>query len=80
MTASNLTIELDAKTARAITEYAAGLGLSVPEFLQKHFAGTNGASPIGNAEKWLDEISEGTESLPPLPHDFSTRDMYTEHD
>ncbi len=74
------TIQLDPQTAEALANYAASLGLSVPQFLQKHFGGTNGASRVDNADAWLDELSEGLPNLPPLPRDFSTKDIYADHD
>ena len=74
------TIQLDSQTARAIAEHAAALGLSVDEFLRKHFPPGNGTGPVGDADRWLDELSDGLPDLPPLPRDFSTRDIYADHD
>lgn len=74
------TIEVDSQTAKALADYAAGFGLSVPELLRRHFVRSNGASPIDDVDAWLDEISEGSEHLPPLPQDFSTKDIYADHD
>jgi hypothetical protein len=72
--------QLDPETAQALANYAAGLGLSVPEFLRKHFAPTNGTARIDDADAWLDELSEGLDALPTLPRDFSTKDAYADHD
>ncbi len=74
------TIQLDPQTAKALAEHTAALGLSVEEYLKKHFAGTNGPITVANADHWLDALSEGLPELSPLPHDFSTRDIYTDHD
>lgn len=80
MAAQPSTIQLDPQTARALADYAAEFGLSVPEFLRKHFGEANAATRIDDVDAWLDEISEGSEKLPPLPRDFSTRDVYADHD
>lgn len=80
MAAQPETIQLDPQTAAALASYAAGLGLSVPEFLRKHFGGANGTTRIDNADAWLDELSEGLDALPPLPRAFSTKDIYADHD
>ncbi len=74
------TIQLDPQTVEALTRYAAGLGLSVPEFLHRHFAGPNLPTGVGDVDAWLDELSADSESAPPLPRDFSTRDVYSDHD
>ncbi len=73
-------IQLDPHTAEALASYAAGLGLSVPEFLRKHFAGANGTTRVEDVDAWLDELSEGLEDLPLLPRDLSANDIYADHD
>lgn len=80
MVSRNPTIELDPLTAQALADYAAGLGLSVPEFLRRQFASPNGTSAIYDIDGWLDSLTEGSERYPPLPDDFSTKDIYADHD
>lgn len=80
MVSRNPTIELDPQTAQTLADYAAGLGLSVPEFLRRQFAGGNGTSTISDIDGWLDSLSEGSERLPALPADFSIKDIYADHD
>ncbi len=74
------TIQLDPQTAKALSEHAAVLGLSIQEYLQKHFAGGNGENRVDDPDRWLDELAEGLHDLPPLPPDFATRDNYADHD
>ena len=31
-------------------------------------------------DRWLEELSEGLDELPPLPADFSRADLYDDHD
>lgn len=74
------TIELDPTTAKALADYAAALGMTVQEYLKKQFTGAVGPTrTIDNADRWLDELAEGLD-LPPLPRDFSTKDIYADHD
>ena len=73
------TIELDPQTAKALADYAASLGLTVEDYLKKHFAGTNGPQNIEDPDLWLDGLAEGLD-LPPLPRSFSTKDIYADHD
>jgi len=53
------TIELDPQTAKALTDYAAALGLSVEDYLKRQFTGSNGPQTIDDADRWLDELAEG---------------------
>ncbi len=73
------TIQLDPQTAKALADCAAALGLTVEDYLKRHFAGTNGPQTVEDADRWLDELAEGLD-LPPLPRDFSTKDLYADHD
>jgi hypothetical protein len=73
------TIQLDPAAAKALADHAAILGLTVEEYLRKHFAGTNSESIIEDADAWLDELSDGLD-MPALPLDFSTKDIYADHD
>ena len=73
-------IELDPKTAKALADLAASSGLTVQDYLRKHFAPTHDAHAVGDADRWLDELTEGLPELPPLPQDFSTKDVYVGHD
>ena len=74
------TIQLDAQTAKALAEHAAAVGLSVQDYLKKHFAGGNGTNGVDDPDRWLDELAEGLPGLPLLPRDFSTKDLYSDHD
>ena len=80
MPVKNTTIELDSQTARALADHAASLGLSIQDYLKKHFADSNGAGDIDDPDQWLDELTLGLRELPALPCNFSTRDAYTDHD
>ena len=74
------TIQLDVQTAKALAELAAAVGLSIQDYLKKHFAGGNGTNGVDDPDHWLDELAEGLPHLPPLPRDFSSKDIYTDHD
>ena len=74
------TIQLDAQTAEALAEHAAAEGLSIQEYLKRHFARGNGSSGVDDPDRWLDELVEGLPDLPPLPTDFSAQDVYLDHD
>lgn len=74
------TIQIDPQTAQALADHAASLGLTVQEYLKKHFAPTNGSQSVADVDRWLDELVEGLPELPPLPSDFSSRDIYADHD
>lgn len=78
--ASTSNIEVDQQTANALSLYAASLGLTVQEYLRKHFGGSDGFATAVDAELWLDELVDGMPNLSPLPSDFSTRDIYADHD
>ena len=41
---------------------------------------TAGDASMDEFDRWLDELSEGTEGLPGLPPDFSRADIYDDHD
>ena len=75
------TIELDPETAKALAEHAEAVGLTIRDYLKKHFIGAKGPlAAVHHADRWLDELSDGLGNLPPLPHDFSTKDVYADHD
>lgn len=80
MSAANATIQLDPQTAEVLARYAAVLGLTVSDFLKQHFVGGNGAATVVDVDRWLDELADGTDALPPLPRDFSSHDIYADHD
>lgn len=80
MPTHNTTIEVDPQTAEALANYAASLGLSVQDYLKKHFGDANGANLIDDPDRWLDELVQDLPELPPLPIDFSTKDLYADHD
>jgi len=74
------TIQLDPQTARALADHAAALGLSIQDYLKKHFPGANGAGIPDDPDRWLDELAAGLPDLPPLPSDFATKNIYADHD
>jgi len=74
------TIQLDPQTAKALAERAAAAGLSIPDYLKRHFATGNGQDGVDDPDRWLDELTEGLPDLPPLPRDFSSNDIYADHD
>lgn len=83
MATSPTTIQLDAETAHAITVYAQTLGLTVEECLRPHVATTNGTDDGTDANQWLrdlDELAAASDDAAVLPADFSTRDIYLDHD
>jgi hypothetical protein len=70
----------------ALKSQAEARGLSLEQYLllfaeAGDATSGNGAdlSPEG-FDQLLDELSEGLPPLPPLPADFSRRDIYSEHD
>ena len=73
-------IELDPGTAKALTDLAASSGLTVPDYLRMHFVPRHDSDAVDDADRWLDELTEGLPELPPLPQDFSTKHIYAEHD
>lgn len=74
------TIHLDVQTAKALAEHAAAVGLSIQDYLKKHFAGGSGTNGVDDPDRWLDELAEGLPLLPSLPRDFSSKDIYADHD
>ena len=74
------TTQLDAQTAKALAEHAAAVGLSVPDYLKKHFAGGNGSHGVNDPDRQVDELADGLPDLPPLPRDFSMKDIYADED
>jgi len=73
------TIQLDPQTAKAIADLAAIHGLTVEAYLKKQFVGTNGERAVEDVDNWLDQLTDGL-NLPPLPRDFSAKDIYADHD
>lgn len=80
MSAPNTRIEVDSATAKALSDQASSLGLSVTEFLHTHFCGNDAPYTIDDVDAWLDGLAEGMDGVPTLPDDFSTQDLYTDHD
>lgn len=74
------TIQLDPRTAEALAGHAAAEGLSIQEYLRKHFASGNGSGGVDDPDRWLDELVDGLPELPPLPPGFSSKDIYADHD
>lgn len=73
-------IQINDRTAKALEQHAACLGLTIQEYLERHFGDANGINPIDDPDRWLDEVSEDGFDAPPLPANFSCRDIYSDHD
>ncbi|MEK6677047.1 MAG: hypothetical protein AABZ47_15515 [Planctomycetota bacterium] len=80
MTQQTTTIELDAGTAKALADHAAVLGVSIQDYLKMYFTSRNDLISVDEADQWLDELVKDLPNLPPLPRDFSTKDIYSDHD
>lgn len=76
----NLHIEVDVETAEALAKRASSAGMTVPEYLRRHFADVVGPRMVEHADRWLDELADGMPDITPLPSNFSSRDVYTDHD
>jgi len=80
MATKPVNLKIDEQTANGLLAHATSLAMTIEEFLARHYAGVNGDSRIDDVEKWLDEIAEGRIAEPGLPPDFSTTDLYSDHD
>jgi hypothetical protein len=52
----------------------------VDEAISRHSEKQRGAPSAEAIDSWLDELSSGLKTLPPLPPDFSRADLYNDHD
>jgi hypothetical protein len=71
--------------ANAIFAEAEAKGLSVDDYLRTLIASGNGQPQLeqmsfAEVDQVLDELSEGTEHVTPLPLSFSREDIYFDHD
>jgi hypothetical protein len=81
-------IEIEEKAAEALNDLRAQaqlLGVPFDEFLRELAGNGTPATasdeiPLDQFDRWLDELSEGTDGLPDLPPDFSRADIYNDHD
>jgi hypothetical protein len=77
-------LSVDDYLRRILEELAAAHGMGLDAYLQSLLSPRNGqpqAEAVNMAEidQWLDELSEGTEHITPLPADFSRADIYGDH-
>lgn len=79
------TIQIEQELANASFAEAEAKGLSVDDYLRTLIASGNGqpqseSMSLAEIDQILDELSEGTEHIPPLPLNFSREDIYFDHD
>lgn len=75
-------IEVEKKVAEMLRAQAEARELPLSEFLQRLALSNlplNSPPPL-TAEEWSRIIDEVSSDSPKLPHDFSRRDIYTDHD
>jgi len=81
---SSVLEEIKPETADLISEQAKAQRLSVDEYLNDLLSSAQASRsrPMSLAEidQILNELSEGTGGLPPLPGNFSREDIYFDHD
>lgn len=73
------------ETAERLVAQARAHGLSVDDYLKTVLPAGGEEQPTGRmklaeVDQVLDELSEGTEHLAPLPERFSREDIYSDHD
>jgi len=76
-------IEVSAEIARLIRRRAEAQGMSVDDYLRALTEiGTSDEEAMSEAEiqTILDELAADGKDLSPLPDDFSSKDIYSEHD
>lgn len=78
MTTQQETIKLDPETTAAFARYAGRLGLSITDYLTRHYGHAGGAAPLDDADAWLDELSEGLTDIQPLPVDVSSKAVHAD--
>lgn len=77
-------LSIDDYLHRILEELAQAHGMSLDAYLQSLLSPRNGqrqaeAVDLAEIDQWLDELSEGTEHITPLPHNFSRADIYGDH-
>jgi len=79
------TIQIEQSLADLIGDEAQARGLSIETYLRSLV--TNGDSrnyedriSLAEIDRVLDELSEGTDDIIPLPANFSREDIYFDHD
>jgi hypothetical protein len=76
-------IEVSTEIARLIRRRAKAQGMTVDDYLRALTEiGTSDEQEISEAEiqTILDELAADGKDLSPLPDDFSSKDIYSEHD
>lgn len=84
METQHATIQIEQELANAIFAEAEAKGLSIDDYLRALIASGNGQPQLermslAEIDQILDELSEGTEHIPPLPLNFSREDIYFDH-
>src|SRR5262245_3972893 len=77
-------LSVDDYLRHILEELAQAHGMNIDAYLKSALAAHNGqrqAEPLNLAdlERTLDELSEGTEHITPLPPGFSRADIYGDH-
>jgi len=85
METQRATIQIEQELANAIFAEAEAKGLSIDDYLRTLIASGNGQPQseqmsLAEIDQILDELSEGTEHISPLPLTFSREDIYFDHD
>jgi len=80
-----VSIQVEQQTVEALKAQAQARGMSLEAYLCSIADdGYPSCQPpvvdMTEFDRWLDELSEGTEHLPSLPPDFSRADLYADHD
>lgn len=77
-------LSVDDYLHRILAEVAEAHGMDVDAYLQSMLSSRNGdhqaeATNLTEIDQLLDELSEGTEHIHPLPPNFSRADIYGDH-
>jgi hypothetical protein len=77
-------LSVDDYLRRILAEIAEAHGMSVDAYVKSALAPGNGQSQAeqpnqAELDRLLDELSEGTEHITPLPPNFSRADIYGDH-
>ena len=77
-------LSVDDYLHRILAEVAEAHGMDVDAYLQSMLSPRNGDQQVGTVnlaeiDQLLDELSEGTEHISPLPPNFSRADIYGDH-
>jgi hypothetical protein len=77
-------IEVEQDTAERLAKKAKSTGISVDSLLRDLLDTTDltprAAVTLEEFDRILDELTAGPQDLPPLPADFSSADIYLDHD